>query len=85
VARIVNNSDNQQEEGESTVEVEKLVREFCYNGVRLADPNPRLTIDEVRNLYAAAYPDNTTAAIEGPEALGSKLVYRFVRAIGAKG
>lgn len=67
------------------MQVEKLAREFCYNGVRLADPNPRLTIDEVRNLYAAAYPDITTAAIEGPEPVGSKLVYRFTRAIGAKG
>jgi PRTRC genetic system protein C len=67
------------------VEAEKLVREFSYNGVRLADPNPNLTIEEVRSLYAAAYPDITTAAIEGPEALQNKLVYRFTRAIGAKG
>ncbi|HTG60255.1 MAG TPA: PRTRC system protein C [Terriglobia bacterium] len=67
------------------MEAEKLVREFCYNGVRLADPNPNLTIEEVRSLYAAAYPDITTAAIEGPEALQNKLVYRFTRAIGAKG
>ena len=67
------------------MEEEKLVREFSYNGVRLADPNPNLTIEEVRSLYAAAYPDITTAAIEGPEALQNKLVYRFTRAIGAKG
>lgn len=67
------------------MEAEKLVREFSYNGVRLADPNPNLTIEEVRSLYAAAYPDITTAAIEGPEALQNKLVYRFTRAIGAKG
>jgi PRTRC genetic system protein C len=67
------------------MKVEALVREFNYNGVRLPDPNPKLTVDEVRNLYANAHPDITTAAIEGPEAVGNKLIYRFTRAIGTKG
>ena len=67
------------------MKVETLVREFNYNGVRLPDPNPKLTVDEVRNLYATAHPDITTAAIEGPEAVGNKLIYRFSRAIGTKG
>ncbi len=42
-------------------------------------------VEEVRNLYASAYPDLTTAAIEGPEVVGNKLVYRLTRAIGTKG
>jgi len=45
------------------MKVERLVREFSYNGVRLPDPNPKLTVDEVRSLYAAVHPDITTAAI----------------------
>jgi len=60
-------------------------REFSYNGLRLADPNPNLTVEEVRNLYAISYPEITTAAIEGPEAVGNKLIYRLTRAIGSKG
>jgi PRTRC genetic system protein C len=68
------------------MKVEKLEREFSYNGLRLSDPNPNLTVEEVRNLYAAtAYPELTTAAIEGPEAVGNKLIYRLTRAIGTKG
>ena len=67
------------------MKIETLVREFSLNGVRLPDPNPKLTVDEVRNLYATAYPDITTAAIEGPEAVGNKLIYLFSRAIGTKG
>jgi len=67
------------------MKVEKLEREFSYNGLRLADPNPNLTVEEVRNLYAISYPEITTAAIEGPEALGNKLIYRLTRAIGSKG
>jgi PRTRC genetic system protein C len=67
------------------MKVEKLEREFSYNGLRLADPNPNLTVEEVRNLYAISYPEITTAAIEGPEAVGNKLIYRLTRAIGSKG
>ena len=65
--------------------VETLVREFNYNGVRLPDPNVDLSVEEVRNLYATAYPDITTAAIEGPEAVGNKLIYRFSRSIEIRG
>jgi PRTRC genetic system protein C len=45
--------------------VEKLVREFSYNGIRLPDPNVNLSVEEVRNLHAGTYPEITTAAIEG--------------------
>jgi PRTRC genetic system protein C len=62
-----------------------LSRIFEFNGVRLPDPNPTLTPEEVRNLYAHQYPDIATAAISGPEAVGDKLRYQFTRAIGSKG
>ncbi len=66
--------------------VAALEREFRYNGgLRLPDPNPSLTVGEVINLYAATYPEITTAVIEGPEVMGNKLVYRLIRAIGTKG
>lgn len=68
------------------MKIEKLKREFRYNdGLRLPDPNPNLSVEEVRNFYASAYPEITTAAIEGPEVAGNKLVYRLTRAIGTKG
>ena len=63
----------------------RLSREFSYNGVKLPDPNPGMTPEEVRQFYATQYPDITTASITGPEAEGDKLRYSFVRAIGAKG
>ncbi len=65
--------------------VEKLVREFNYNGMCLPDPNPNLGVEEVRSLYASAHPEITTAAIEGPETVGNKLIYRFTRAIEIRG
>jgi PRTRC genetic system protein C len=67
------------------MEAKPLARSFEFNGMRLPDPNPKLSVEEVRALYAHQYPDIATAAITGPEAVGDKLVYRFSRAIGSKG
>jgi len=62
-----------------------LSRIFEFHGVRLPDPDSKLSPEEVRNLYAHHYPDLATASITGPEAVGDKLRYSFVRAIGTKG
>jgi PRTRC genetic system protein C len=67
------------------MQVEPMEREFTYNSVRLPDPGSGLSVDQVRDTYAAAYPEIATASLEGPEAVGNKLVYRFSRAIGSKG
>ena len=63
----------------------RLSREFSYNGVKLPDPNPAMTPEEVRQFYATQYPDITTASITGPETEGDKLRYSFTQAIGSKG
>ncbi len=62
-----------------------LRRSFSFQSLKLPDPNPKLTAEEVRSFYSALYPDLATAAISGPEAVGDKLVFRFERAIGTKG
>jgi len=62
-----------------------VTREFSFNGVKLPDPDPKLSPDQVRSVLATMYPDIATASITGPEAVGDKLRYNFVRAIGAKG
>jgi PRTRC genetic system protein C len=67
------------------MEVHVLEREFLYNGVNLPDTTPTMTPEQVRETYTHLYPEIATAAIEGPETVAGKLVYKFVRAIGAKG
>ena len=62
-----------------------VTREFSFNGVKLPDPDPKLSAEQVRSVLATMYPDIATASITGPEAVGDKLRYNFVRAIGAKG
>ena len=34
----------------TTLKVEALVREFHYNGIRIPDPGPDLTVEQVRDL-----------------------------------
>lgn len=66
------------------IKIEKLEREFHYNGLVLADV-PGQSPEDVRSIYSAAYPEITAAVIEGPERKGEKLVYTFKRAVGTKG
>lgn len=67
------------------IQTRVLPRSFSYMGLQLGDPDPTLTPEQVRDVYSAQYPEITTAVIEGPDATGDKLVYKFTRAIGTKG
>lgn len=65
--------------------VERMPRVFEFGGVKLPDPNPALSIEQVRDMYVNTYPDLATAAVEGPETVAGEMHYRFQRAVGAKG
>ena len=69
----------------SSVTVKALHREFFYNGTRIPDPAPNLSVEEVRELLTPSYPEIATAALAGPEDTGGALRYTFSRAIGSKG
>ena len=67
------------------MKIDNLIREFKYNGVKLADPSPAFTVAQVRDFYSTVYAEIVSADIEGPEQLGNKAVYTFRRAVGTKG
>jgi PRTRC genetic system protein C len=67
------------------IDAKVLSRSFTYNGVKLPDPDPRMTPEDVKAAYSHQYPELATAALTGPEASGEQLIYSFVRAIGTKG
>lgn len=67
------------------MEIQNLTREFNYNGVRLADPSPTLTLAQVRDFYSNVYPEIISADIEGPKNVGANAIYTFRRAVGTKG
>jgi len=61
----------------SSLKVEALHREFFYNGTRIPDPAPNLTVEQVRELLS--YPEIATATLAGPEDTGDALRYTFNR------
>lgn len=67
------------------LKTEILLREFYFNGVRIPDPGPDLSVNQVRDLLTPTYPEIATATLTGPDATGSALRYTFDRAIGSKG
>ncbi len=67
------------------MQVSVLEREFVFNGTKLPDPGSSLSVEQVRDMYVATYPELATAAIEGPTPVNGKMQYTFTRAVGAKG
>ena len=65
--------------------VQALTRQFMFNGVQLTDIDPKMTPEQIRDLYAATYPQLTAATVEGPVAEGDVLLYTFEFAAGSKG
>ena len=62
-----------------------IARSFRYNNQNLGDPNPSLSPEQVKEIYAATRPELATAGIEGPEIVNGRRIYRFVRQVGTKG
>lgn len=69
----------------SSLKTKELHWEVYFNGVRIPDPGPALSVDQVRDLLTPNYPEIATASVSGPEDTGSMLRYTFSRAIGSKG
>jgi PRTRC genetic system protein C len=55
----------------TTLKVSSLPREFLFNGSRIPDPDPKMGVEEVRDLLTPSYPEIATATITGPEDTGT--------------
>ena len=51
----------------------------------LEDPDSRMSLTEVTDLYSMNYPELTTATLHGPEFEEDRAVYHFKTTIGTKG
>ncbi len=67
------------------LETRLVTRRFKFNNRVLPDPNPRLSPAQVKDLYAAQFPELASAAIEGPELKSGQQFYGFARQVGTKG
>ena len=41
-------------------------REFSFQGIKLGDPDSKMTVEDVRGVLSLQYPEIATAAITGP-------------------
>tara|TARA_B110001469_G_C9297718_1_gene162399 strand:+ start:283 stop:489 length:207 start_codon:yes stop_codon:yes gene_type:complete len=62
-----------------------LRRVFKHGSIELPDPSLALTPIQVRDSYAATYPELATATIKGPDHANGKETYTFKQSIGTKG
>lgn len=71
------------------LEIKGLKRVFKLrkNGetLRLDDPNPEMTVNDVMDFYSMTYPELTTATPHGPVMEDDCAVYEFKTTIGTKG
>ncbi|TXH00024.1 MAG: PRTRC system protein C [Nevskiaceae bacterium] len=68
------------------MQITQVQRRFKYNSLVLDDPGESLSLEEVKDLYAASmYPELRTAVIEGPAMEADYLTYTFLRASRDKG
>lgn len=59
-------------------------RYFNFNGLSLNDPGQTFTVEDVKTMYANAYPDLISAAVE-TELVSDGVQYNFIRNVGTKG
>jgi len=52
-------------------------REFSFHGLKLPDPNPQMSVEDVRGVLSMQYPEIATAAIRSRNrsATPSRIVY----------
>ena len=67
------------------LETRPITRVFKFNNRRLPDPNPKLSPLQIRDVYAAQFPELASAAVEGPELKEGSQVYTLARQVGTKG
>jgi len=60
----------------TALKTSSLPREFIF-GSHILDPDPHMSIDQVRDLLTPSYPEIATATITGPEDTGTSLRYSF--------
>ncbi|MGH7468716.1 MAG: PRTRC system protein C [Longimicrobiales bacterium] len=62
-----------------------MPRKFIYHGMELVDPDPQMSVEQVRDLHSVTHPELANASVTGPRKSGEDQIWTFARAVGAKG
>ncbi|MDP2950637.1 MAG: PRTRC system protein C [Chloroflexota bacterium] len=61
-----------------------MARKFVYDNREYPDPDPSMTVDQVRNTMATFFPELANAAVKERQQ-GEDTVYEFEKRLGTKG
>ena len=61
-----------------------MARVFVYDGREFQDPDPTLTVDQIKTILADSFGEVANAEVN-ETARGEDTVYEFVRRVGTKG
>jgi len=61
-----------------------MARVFVYDGREHPDPDPSLTVEEVKQTMAGFFPEVATAEVRTSQR-GEDTVHEFVKRVGTKG
>ncbi len=61
-----------------------MARVFVYDGREHPDPDPKLTVEEVKKSFADFFPEVATAEVREVKR-GEDTVYTFEKRVGVKG
>jgi PRTRC genetic system protein C len=61
-----------------------MAREFTYDGRSFPDPDPTLSVEEVKRIMTDFFPDLANAEVRESKR-GEDTVHEFVRRVGIKG
>lgn len=67
------------------IEATFVKRKFRFQGIELDDPGPHMTPDEVRDMYAGAYAELTTAEVTCLGIENDHQIFEFRKKVGDKG
>ncbi len=61
-----------------------MARLFIIDGREMSDPNPALSVEEVKQQYAAFFPELVNASVTERKE-GGNVIYTFEKRVGTKG
>ena len=66
--------------------IQSLTRVFSFkDSPEIKDPNPNMTVEEVRDFLSNQYPALTNASVEAPAYKDTRVLYEFKTNLGQKG
>ena len=61
-----------------------MARKFVYDNREYPDPDPSVTVDQVRQMMSSFFPELASAAVQERQQ-GQDTVYEFEKRVGTKG